>query len=103
MARHLLVVHSRPTEGREDDYNRWYDETHLPDVLKVEGFVSAKRFRAQPSIDGGLPEFPYLALYEIEAESLSDALAAVGRAAETMDISDALDRSSMSTYAYTAL
>jgi hypothetical protein len=29
--------------GREDEFNLWYDPTHLPDVLKLPGFVSARQ------------------------------------------------------------
>jgi hypothetical protein len=45
MARHTFVVFTNPTEGQEDEYNDWYDNTHLSDVLKVEGFVAAQRFK----------------------------------------------------------
>jgi hypothetical protein len=103
MARHVLVIHTRPKEGQDAEFNDWYDGTHLPDVLKVEGFVSATRYRAQPSVHGELPDFPYLAIYEIEAESLEEALAALSRAAKEMDMGTSMDRTGMATYAYTAL
>lgn len=48
MARHHFIVLSNPVAGREDDYNDWYDNEHLDDVLKVEGFVAAQRFRLAP-------------------------------------------------------
>jgi hypothetical protein len=103
MSRHVLVVHTRPLEGREEEFNAWYDEVHLPDVLAVEGFVSARRFRAAPSVHGELPEHPFLAIYEIEADDLAGALLALRTAARQMEMSPALDRSAMATYAYSAV
>ncbi|MGH7856644.1 MAG: hypothetical protein ACREQY_04880, partial [Candidatus Binatia bacterium] len=46
------------------EYHRWYDETHLPEVVGVEGFVSARRFA--PIGDGGR----FIAIYELEADDL---------------------------------
>jgi len=39
MAKYLLLVTSNPVEGRDAEYNRWYTEEHLRDVLKLDGFV----------------------------------------------------------------
>lgn len=61
MARGVYVVRTRPTDGHEDDFNRWYDEVHVPEVLEVPGFVSARRFRSGDD---------YLAIYELEGDDL---------------------------------
>ena len=45
---------------REDEWNRWYDEKHLPELLSVPGIVSATRYRQHGA------EGRYLAAYEIE-------------------------------------
>lgn len=52
---------------RDGELNEWYDGTHVPELLAVPGFVSARRFRRVGG-DGG-PE--YLAVYEIEADDLA--------------------------------
>jgi hypothetical protein len=39
--RDLYLVFSNPVEGREDEYNAWYDEVHLPDVQRIPGVVGA--------------------------------------------------------------
>lgn len=40
----LLMVRTVNTDGaREAEFNRWYDETDVPDVLKVPGFERARR------------------------------------------------------------
>ena len=38
---HRLIVFTEPVIGREDEYNEWYDEVHLPEVLATDGFVAA--------------------------------------------------------------
>jgi hypothetical protein len=59
--RALLVVLTNAVEGRDDEFNRWYDEVHLGDVVhKMGGFASARRFRRV-----GEGPWGYLALYEI--------------------------------------
>jgi hypothetical protein len=45
-------------------YHAWYDIVHLPQVLTLEGIVSARRL-APVDEDG-----PFVALYEIESEDL---------------------------------
>ena len=69
MAKLWLVVLTNPVEGREDEYNDWYTNTHLADVLAVEGFEAAQRFEFVPS---GLSEdapYRYLAIYEVDENS----------------------------------
>ena len=35
MKRFAYVIFSRPTSGQEQEYNRWYTDQHLGDVLRV--------------------------------------------------------------------
>ena len=93
MAKFLFLVFTRPVEGQEAEYNRWYTEEHLDDVLKAEGFTAAQRFRITPHKDtppGMLP--PYMAIYEIEGDDPQAALADLSRRARTalMPVSPAL-------------
>jgi hypothetical protein len=94
MARHTFVVLTNATEGNEDEFNEWYDHEHLQDVLAVEGFVAAQRFRLS-DMDPA-QEFPhrYLALYEVETEDLAKVTLALSQAGDSgvMRISGALDR-----------
>ena len=41
MGRYMFLGLTNATEGRDDEFNDWYDNRHLPDVLAVEGFVAA--------------------------------------------------------------
>jgi hypothetical protein len=58
--RALLLVMIDIDPDHEEEFNRWYEEEHLPDRDGLPGFVSARRF---VSHEGG-PK--YLALYELE-------------------------------------
>jgi hypothetical protein len=64
----VFVVYSEPTTlEQEDEYNDWYDNTHLRQVCETPGFTGASRYYLQgDAAPAGLP--PYLAIYEIEAD-----------------------------------
>ncbi|EUA30510.1 hypothetical protein I553_4767 [Mycobacterium xenopi 4042] len=48
----ILYVESRPSSpDRDAEYNSWYDEIHLPQLMALDGFVSARRLR--PVADDG--------------------------------------------------
>ncbi|KPM51074.1 hypothetical protein CcI49_10115 [Frankia sp. CcI49] len=73
MAKGVFVVQSHPVSPeREDEFNKWYSEEHIPDILEIPGFVSAKRYRLRDA--GHLTADPaaraYLTVYEIEADDL---------------------------------
>jgi len=43
-ARHiLLIVQTDVAPEMEEEFNRWYDEEHIPRLLKVPGVLMAKR------------------------------------------------------------
>lgn len=45
MPKTCLNVFTNCTDpAREDEFNRWYTHTHLPDLSKAYGFISARRF-----------------------------------------------------------
>lgn len=45
MTKHVLLVFTSPTEGNEAQYNDWYNNVHLAEVLTTDGFVRAQRFK----------------------------------------------------------
>lgn len=49
--------------GREEDFNRWYADVHVPEILVCPGWRGVRRYR---SVDGD-PAF--LAIYDLEDES----------------------------------
>jgi hypothetical protein len=58
----ILVTTADISPGAEEEFNRWYNETHLPDVLACPGFISGTRYECVQ----GQPR--YLAVYELESE-----------------------------------
>ena len=92
MPKYVMVVQSRAKEGRDDEYNEWYDNQHLADILALPGVKSGRRFDFEMAMMGD-PGLPYLALFEIETDDINMLLGAMGKAAEdgSMAQSDALD------------
>ena len=87
MAKAILYVESRPvSDERLDDYHQWYNETHLPEVVAVPGFVSARRFESADN--GG----SFVAIHEIDDEDPDAVVAALGEAAGAgrLQMSDAI-------------
>lgn len=87
MARSVLVVLSKPVEGREADFDAWYSGIHLPEVVSLDGFVAARRFKhvPDPERQDAVP-LPYLAIYEVEDGMLEHARRTL---AETLERSKA--------------
>jgi len=73
MARGVLIVESRPASPEEAAaYHDWYDNKHVPEILQLEGFVSARRLE----LVGG---DAFIAIYEIDGD-VEAAKAALQRA-----------------------
>lgn len=68
----FYMVKTRSTDpARESEFNAWYDEIDIPDVLDVPGFMRArravhKRFVEVPELNLREDEGKYIALYDIE-------------------------------------
>lgn len=74
MPKFLVLVMSNPREGMEDEFNEWYEHTHLDEVLDTTNFAWAQRFVLDEA-KGAPSAHKYLALYETEAESAEAAVA----------------------------
>jgi hypothetical protein len=62
MPKSVLLVETRPESPQlVDDYNKWHDDVHIPEMLTIEGFSSARRWRAE---DGE----SFITLYEIDTD-----------------------------------
>jgi hypothetical protein len=62
MPKSLLFVESKPASPQQsDEYHAWHESTHIPEMLSVDGFVSARRWQAD---DGE----SFITLYEIDSD-----------------------------------
>lgn len=92
MAIHTFISLLNAKAGRDDEFDKWYSRQHIPDVLKIPGFVTAKRFRVSDAqLAGMTPPWKYLVIYEIEGDSPASSLQELAhRTSGDMIISDAL-------------
>jgi hypothetical protein len=96
MTKYLWAVLTNAEDGADAGFNRWYDDVHLPDLLRVPGIVAAQRYKLADvqtkRVDGrtvvvaaqdAALQHQYLAVYEIETDDLSAVLQAVSDRAGT--------------------
>jgi hypothetical protein len=104
MPKGVLIVMTEPLEGKDEEFNEWYDNVHIPELLKVPGFAAAQRFAAVPWTKGELPPRAYLTLYEfdtdVESVKEANAQARSGRSHETPPV---IDTSASVVYAFEAV
>ena len=73
MTRWLLWVESTCRDaGQEEEFNRWYDEIHIPDVLK--GGPEFRTCRRYHEISRAHGQKVYVAVVEIETEDINRTL-----------------------------
>ncbi len=92
MPKATLVVLSNPVEGREDEYNEWYTNQHLDDVLQVPGVTRATRLKLRSNpVDG--KAWRYCAIYDVDHDDPASILDELNARSGTdrMAISEAID------------
>jgi hypothetical protein len=111
VAGNRFVVLSNAVEGKEDSFNQWYDEVHVPEVLALPGIVAAQRYDIREldiPEDEDLPvQLPppthrYMVIYELDGEPQ----AAMGQLLEQvmsgkMVLHESLDLSTISLTGWT--
>jgi hypothetical protein len=86
----LYMAKSNPIEGREEAFNDWYNTIHLPEVLKIDGFLSAKRFKLAPTQMFEKQTHGYLAIYEIDNNDIEGTLKNL-REASWLNMGESID------------
>jgi hypothetical protein len=99
--KYLHIVQTSPTPGREDEFNEWYDNVHVPEILTLPEFISGRRLRlvADDPFEG--PR--YLAVYEIESDDIAATLRTVKNTAPARTKSGAIDTSVSVVLTYEAI
>ena len=92
MRRYKLLIFSKPVPGREQEYNDWYQNLHLSDVVAISGIRSAQRFRFNQAIVASTEPLPYLAIYDVETDDINGTIQQLQSRAQSRQIliSDAL-------------
>lgn len=64
--REILIALVNAVEGKDAEFNEWYSNIHIPEVVALPGFVSAQRYE----IAGDAPTpYRYATLYQIEGSA----------------------------------
>ena len=69
----VLVFTNCADPAREEGFNDWYDNIHVPDVLETPGFKSCTRYELIG--DPGSGQGKFLAIYEVESDDLPSTMA----------------------------
>jgi len=59
----LLVLSNCKDGAKEQEFNRWYEDVHIPDILDTGAFHTAYRYE---SLDPEATKAKYLAIYETD-------------------------------------
>jgi hypothetical protein len=102
---YYFFVFSNPVAGHEDEYNKWYDQQHAPDVVAIPGFVSGQRFVKNElplyrTVDLQVPK--YLVIYKIVTDDVEAVFREVNRRLQTREtvMSPTFDRTTSVSYVY---
>jgi len=91
--KYKMVVFTNAVEGKDKEYNDWYQNTHLKQIVSIKSFVQAQRFRFQINIiPGSANPARYMAIYDIETDDINAALSAMSdhAASGRMSMSDSM-------------
>lgn len=88
----LLVLVNNTDTSHDASFNRWYDETHLADVVNAGGFWIGVRYRSDD-----IPN-RYLAVYESELTDSAAARAGIIQAVPKMDLWPHLEQVHLAGY-----
>jgi hypothetical protein len=87
----LVMVMSNPREGQEEEFNDWYENTHLDEVLATTSFTWAQRFVLDET-KGAPAAHRYLALYEAQGESAEAVIADLEARRDEREQSSSINR-----------
>lgn len=84
----VLMVLANPVEGQEAEFDDWYTNVHVPELLCLSSFVGARRYRLNPAIPTS-SRYRYLTVYEVTDSNR--AAEEMGSAQGDLTMSPALD------------
>jgi hypothetical protein len=98
MPKFKMIALTNPVEGREEEYNDWYQNVHLPEIVSYKGMVSARRYKVAAPLQAPV-SYGYLAIYDIDTDDLGGMLQRIGgdSAAGKNTMTDASDNANAYT------
>jgi hypothetical protein len=98
---YVQVVFTAMVEGKESEFNRFYDDHHAPELAAIPGFVSAQRMILARPTNASIPATKYLALFRVETSDLAAVKEIASRPGFTS--SPAFDTKSTRGYTFRAI
>jgi hypothetical protein len=99
MAKYRLMTMVTAKDGDDAALNDWYENQHVPDLLKVPGVVAAQRFRVH---DSALPQpaWRYISIFELDVDDPATVMAEIGKRSGTdqMPLKMVFELQSMALY-----
>ena len=99
MPKHVVIVLSEPVEGREAEFEDWYENTHIREVLETTEWESGQRFVLTADKGQKCP-LGRLAFYEAEAETGADVIARLDATRSARKQSDSFNRKSAGLWVF---
>ncbi|MCL2582832.1 MAG: hypothetical protein FWE35_10285 [Streptosporangiales bacterium] len=95
-----LIVFASPAEGKEAEFNDWYDNVHLGEFVALPGVESGQRFDLAPASPPA--KTGYAAIYQLSGDP-AEVMKAMDAAIKdgSMHMSDAIDPASVAITAWT--
>ena len=97
----IILVLTEPTEGNEDEFNRYYEDVHLDEVIKTTGWTLAQRFKLVDEAGRTCP-LPYLAYYETTSNDSATAIEVLNESRGKREQSDSLNRRTAGVWVFEA-
>jgi hypothetical protein len=91
MTQHIYVVQTNAVAGQEAEFNDWYTNEHIHDVVSIDGWTAAQRFRLN-EVGQSINTYPYtyLAVYEMENDDVRGNLRRLNERMRSARISPAM-------------
>lgn len=92
----LLALSDAVDESNAAEFNRWWSDIHLPEIVELPGFVSGRRFKlssAQVKPDDRVGAGQrFLAVIELDCDDLEGAMKTLAESVSGFQPTDTLQR-----------
>lgn len=105
LQRYFFMVFSNPVAGQENEFDSWYREVHIPDLLTLSGFVRAQRLYLSATQISGHHPHSHAVIYEIETRDIHATFNELKKKLKdgSFATSTAIDHTTLVSHVYTTL